>query len=297
MKKLLITFGALIILTSCGYSSEDECLLKEMQKCDSVSCELQARNYCDDEFPAKKTWDIYKKTPKSWVNIEVDSSRIKFKPSTYRYETIKICLKKNWSLRKGRCAKMSLNQYSSSKNGIGWTERDSDRDYFHDYINLDGDGLKENTKVVVTKKVEVGFFRYYVVGTLFLILKILAVGFVITILVLFFNGELKTEDEVEVEVEDEEIEEAEEIEDDEDEMVEIPEREELELMTKVEIKEWADAFGFNVPTSLSKEEMVERFVQKTNLYIEEELKKLKNLYDKGLIDEELYNEKQKELLD
>ena len=150
MKKLLITFGALIILTSCGYSSEEECRLKEMQKCnDAATCESQVWSYCDAEFPAEKTWDIYKKAPKSWVNIEVDSYRIKFKPSTYRYETIKVCLKKNWSLRKGRCAKMSLNQYSSSKNGTGWTESDSDRDYFYDYINLDGDGLKENTKVVV----------------------------------------------------------------------------------------------------------------------------------------------------
>ena len=50
MKKLLITFGTLIILTSCGYSSEDECRLKEMQKCDSGNCENQAYLYCSDEF-------------------------------------------------------------------------------------------------------------------------------------------------------------------------------------------------------------------------------------------------------
>ena len=296
MKKLLITFGALIILTSCGYSSEEECRLKEMQKCnDAATCESQVWSYCDAEFPAEKTWDIYKKAPKWWVEIEVDSYELKIKPNGQRRETVKVCLKKNWSLGNGRCGSLYIGPYAAYPNGRRWVSQKDGRDWFHEYINADGDGLKENTKVVVTKKVEVGFFRYYVVGTLFLILKILAIGFVITILVLFFNGELKTEDEVEVE--DEEIEEAEENEDDEDEMVEIPEREELELMTKVEIKEWADAFGFNVPTSLNKEEMVERFVQKTNLYIEEELKKLKNLYDKGLIDEELYNEKQKELLD
>jgi len=261
MKKLLITFGALIILTSCGYSSEEECRLKEMQKCnDAATCESQVWSYCDAEFPAEKTWDIYKKAPKSWVNIEVDSYRIKFKPSTYRYETIKVCLKKNWSLRKGRCAKMSLNQYSSSKNGTGWTESDSDRDYFYDYINLDGDGLKENTKVVVTKKVEVGFFRYYVVGTLFLILKILAIGLGIAILMSFFDGESKTEDEVEVE--DEEIEE----EDDLDELAGLlisggdEQKAQLESMTKNEIKEWADAYGFNVSSSLSKAEMIEKFI-------------------------------------
>ena len=35
---------------------------------------------------------------------------------------------------------------------------------------------------------------------------------------------------------------------------------ELESMTKAEIKEWADAFEFNVPLSLSKAEMIERFI-------------------------------------
>ena len=58
MKKLLITFGALIILTSCGYSSEDECRLKEMQKCDSTSCENQAYLYCSDEFRGDSWFSI-----------------------------------------------------------------------------------------------------------------------------------------------------------------------------------------------------------------------------------------------
>ena len=34
----------------------------------------------------------------------------------------------------------------------------------------------------------------------------------------------------------------------------------LESMTKNEIKEWADAYGFNVPSSLSKAEMIEKFI-------------------------------------
>ena len=51
MKKLLITLSTLIILTSCGYSSENECRLKEMQKCnDAATCESQAYLYCSDEF-------------------------------------------------------------------------------------------------------------------------------------------------------------------------------------------------------------------------------------------------------
>jgi len=59
MKKLLITFGALIILTSCGYSSENECRLKEMQKCDSGACETQVRYYCSDEFSGDSWVDTF----------------------------------------------------------------------------------------------------------------------------------------------------------------------------------------------------------------------------------------------
>ena len=54
----------------------------------------------------------------------------------------------------------------------------------------------------------------------------------------------------------------------EGELVDIPEREELESMTKNEIKAWADAFEFNVPWSLSKTEMINRFVEETDAYVE-----------------------------
>ena len=50
--------------------------------------------------------------------------------------------------------------------------------------------------------------------------------------------------------------------------VEIPEREQLESMTKDEIKAWADAFGFNVPPSLNKAEMIDRFIEETDAYVE-----------------------------
>ena len=54
----------------------------------------------------------------------------------------------------------------------------------------------------------------------------------------------------------------------EGELVDIPEREALESMTKAEIKEWADAFGFNVPLRLDKENMIDRFVEETEAYVE-----------------------------
>ena len=45
---------------------------------------------------------------------------------------------------------------------------------------------------------------------------------------------------------------------------------ELESMTKAEIKEWADAFEFNVPLSLSKAEMIERFIEEVDENFESE---------------------------
>ena len=206
MKKLLITFVALIILTSCGYSSEDECILKEMQKCDSVGCELQARSYCYDEFPAKKTWDIFQKVPSSWVKIEVNSYNLTIKPNGQRRETLKVCLKKNWSLGHGKCGSLYVGHYAAYPNGKGWINQKYDRDWFYDYINANGDGLKENTKVVVTKKVEVGFFRYYLGWIFYWFLWGVAILTVIGILISFFEGESKTEDEDIYEEEDEEVE-------------------------------------------------------------------------------------------
>ena len=50
MKTLTTLLLTLLVLGGCGYSSEDECYLKEMQKCESKSCENQAYLYCAEEF-------------------------------------------------------------------------------------------------------------------------------------------------------------------------------------------------------------------------------------------------------
>ena len=50
MKNLTTLLLTLLVLGGCGYSSEDECYLKEMQKCESKSCENQAYLYCAEEF-------------------------------------------------------------------------------------------------------------------------------------------------------------------------------------------------------------------------------------------------------
>ena len=50
--KRTLTISVLLLLFAggCGYSSEDECRLKEMQQCDSSNCETQAYLYCSEEF-------------------------------------------------------------------------------------------------------------------------------------------------------------------------------------------------------------------------------------------------------
>ena len=44
----------------------------------------------------------------------------------------------------------------------------------------------------------------------------------------------------------------------------------LESMTKAEIKEWADAYKYNVPLSLSKSEMIKRFIKEADENYESE---------------------------
>ena len=240
---LLLT---LLVLGGCGYSSEEECRLKEMQKCDSKSCENEARSYCDSEFPGETTRFIYvkKSSPENWVTVTVDNGRVYLKERISRYAWANVCLKKEWSLGEGRCHKIWLNK--QSPNGTYVTERLSEKDWFHEYINEAGDGLKETTVVNVSVQESVGFFRYYFGWTIYilylfgLLIFLFWIGAIGTAVINWFS----------------------------DEEVEIPEREELESMTKAEIKEWADAFGFNVPLRLDKKDMIDRFVEETDAYVE-----------------------------
>ena len=270
MKHLTITLLTFLVLGGCGYSSKSECLVKELQECDSVSCELAARDYCNAEFPSKKKRYIYeeKSYPEDWVKVNVDSFNVYFVPQRPRYDYFKVCLDKAWRPGNGRCGEMwFIVDFDRYPNGMSWDTRDTDNDYFLKYVNESGDGLKENTVISVYEKKSVGFFAYHfdwIVDVFLFILGFIGFAIIVGFVASLFNSN----DEDEEDESEEDLDEGHEYNDEEDEEVDIPEREQLESMTKAEIKEWADAFEFNVPSSLSKAEMIERFVEETDAYVE-----------------------------
>ena len=263
VKRTLTISVLLLFLGGCGYSSEEECRVKEMQKCDSAICELEARNYCDSEFPGKTKRYIYSEQnyPANWVRINVDSYRVNIKATKPRYETVKVCIDKAWTVGKGKCKSVRLNLQNVYPKGQSWSYKDSGADTFHSYIDYENGGneFKEGTTVTVYLRESVGFFRYYFgwmiyLAYLFYGLLILGLGFSLIMWLLDKLGFLDDEENEETEEEDEEV--------------DIPDRAELESMTKGEIKEWTDAFELNLPSSLNKAEMIERFIEETEVYVE-----------------------------
>ena len=270
MKNLLTLSVLLLLLGGCGYSSERECRVKEMQKCDSAICELEARNYCNSEFPGKTKRYIYSEQnyPANWVRINVDSYRVNIKATKPRYETVKVCIDKAWTVGKGKCKSVRLNLQKVYPKGQSWAYKDSGADSFHSYIDYENGGneFKEGTTVTVYLRESVGFFRYYFgwmiyLAYLFYGLLILGLGFSLIMWLLDKLGFLDDE-------EDEEEEKKYGMDFEEGDEVEIPERALLWSMTKDEIKAWADVFEFNVPSSLNKAEMIDRFVEETDAYVE-----------------------------
>jgi hypothetical protein len=251
------------VLGGCGYSSEEECRLKEMQKCESKSCEYEATNYCDSEFPGGTTRIIYDKKsyPEDWVTVTVDDSRVYLKERISRYKWVKVCLKKGWTLGEGRCHEIWLNRSAQKPNGTSVIERLSEKDWFHEYVNEAGDGLKETTVINVSSQERVGFFRYHFdwIFKLFLwgIAILFSLGIIMSIVGVFLLDDDDEEEENKYGMDFKEGDE-----------VEIPERALLWSMTKDEIKAWADVFEFNVPSSLNKAEMIDRFVEETDAYVE-----------------------------
>ena len=259
MKHLTTLLLTLLVLGGCGYSSEEECLVKELQECETSYCEVAARDYCDAEFPGKKKRYIYeeKSYPKNWVEVNVDSSKVYL--DYKKLKQAKVCLDRPWTSGDGRCVSMFPYHASADRypKGSNWTVTGTDEEYFREFINDTGDGLKDDTVINVYEKKSVGFFEYHfdwIFKFLFWGIAILFSLGIIMSIVGFFLPDDEAEDE------DEYFEEGE--------LVDIPEREALESMTKNEIKAWADAFEFNVPRSLSKTEMINRFVEETDAYVE-----------------------------
>tara|TARA_A100001234_G_scaffold192209_1_gene179275 strand:+ start:683 stop:1051 length:369 start_codon:yes stop_codon:yes gene_type:complete len=53
MKKTLLPFLTIFLIYGCGYSSQSECQVKEMQECNSQWCEVEAQAYCANLFSEK----------------------------------------------------------------------------------------------------------------------------------------------------------------------------------------------------------------------------------------------------
>ena len=80
--KRIIVFVFIIILSGCGYSSYEECQLKESQQCKTSDCERLARNYCDAEFPKKLT---YVESQDGFeFSFEEDEIELRIYPNGYR---------------------------------------------------------------------------------------------------------------------------------------------------------------------------------------------------------------------
>ena len=54
MKKKLLPLLTIFFIYGCGYSSQSECQVKEMQECNSVWCEVEAQSYCANLFGEKE---------------------------------------------------------------------------------------------------------------------------------------------------------------------------------------------------------------------------------------------------
>ena len=53
MNRLLLTLGTILLISGCGYADNNECMLKEQQKCEG-NCFNEAYLYCEAKFPLTK---------------------------------------------------------------------------------------------------------------------------------------------------------------------------------------------------------------------------------------------------
>jgi len=73
MKRLIVVI-VLMFLGGCGYSSYEECQLKESQKCETSDCSELVKDFCKTEFPRKLTYIESKHEYK--INYEEKAIRI-----------------------------------------------------------------------------------------------------------------------------------------------------------------------------------------------------------------------------
>ena len=262
----------LLVLGGCGYSSHSECLVKEMQECDSGTCGLAARDYCNSEFPGKTRRYITEETRSTAGMYVREGKTYLFLYEGVGPQRLNFCVEREG---KKACSGEKLISYKSKS----YAFRSTQNDMFYKFINDAGDGFKEGTKETVLRKVSVGFFRYYfgwtiyilyLFGVLYLLFIIVAIGQTV---INWFSG--NEDEEEELDESEEDLDEGHEYSDEDyEELASLlisggeAQTAELESMTKAEIKIWADVFEFNVPSSLSKAEMIERFIEEMDEYVE-----------------------------
>ena len=98
MKKFLLFSALFTILGGCGYSSYEECELKEIQKCSNSDCNDLAKSYCDAEFPKKlfyvSSQDTYNFTFVKDLKGDLERINLVLSPNNYQGKAKKyyICL-------------------------------------------------------------------------------------------------------------------------------------------------------------------------------------------------------------
>tara|TARA_X000000950_G_C13670208_1_gene559632 strand:+ start:265 stop:681 length:417 start_codon:yes stop_codon:yes gene_type:complete len=89
MNKITLIIIVAFAITSCGYSSYEECKLKEIQKCESGACNSAATSYCQKKFPFKYKWV---KAKNRNVLPYVDLEKRQFKIDTVVATDYRLCI-------------------------------------------------------------------------------------------------------------------------------------------------------------------------------------------------------------
>ena len=86
MKKAIFLIPIIFIISSCGYSSYEQCTLKEIQKCETGACNGAAYRYCNAKFPEKYKW--VESNDKVYVDLK--KNKLYLMPENKKYKPIEL---------------------------------------------------------------------------------------------------------------------------------------------------------------------------------------------------------------
>tara|TARA_B100000768_G_C11113977_1_gene304556 strand:- start:264 stop:704 length:441 start_codon:yes stop_codon:yes gene_type:complete len=90
INKITLVVITAFVITSCGYSSYEQCTLKEIQKCETGACNGAAYRFCDAKFPEKYKWEKSNET----VYLDLKKNQLSFERK-FTEEKYKLCLTHN----------------------------------------------------------------------------------------------------------------------------------------------------------------------------------------------------------